>query len=143
MWTCGGGIDGGGEVALVDKTTGCGRAGLVQGDVGAWAGGEAVGDGEGREADGQALEGGRLQVGEAEVEEATVEGVVGVGGSQDRCWRSRQSSKVLSWGNLNREHRLTNKLIFFGGTRCRSVGRQLDNELEEPGVVELEGEEQQ
>ena len=34
-WTCGGGTDGGGEVALVDKTTGCGRAGLVQGDEGA------------------------------------------------------------------------------------------------------------
>ena len=35
MWTCGGGTDGGGEVALVDKTTGCGKAGLVQGGEGA------------------------------------------------------------------------------------------------------------
>ena len=59
------------------------------------------------------------------------------------CWRSRQSSKVPSWDNLNREHRPTNKLIFDGGTRCRSVGRQQDNELEELGVVELEGEGQQ
>ena len=103
-----------------------------------------MGNGEGREADGQALEDGRLQAGKAKVE-ANVE--VAVGGSQDRCWRSRQSSKVPSWGNLNQEHQLTNKLIFFGGTRCRSVGRQLDNELEvteeEPGVVELEGEGQE
>ena len=68
------------------------------------------------------------------MEEATVKGAnveVAVGGSQDRCWRSRQSSKVLSWGNLNRGHQLTNMLIFDGGIRCRSVGRQLDNELEE------------
>ena len=86
-----------------------------------------MGNGEGREADGQALEDGRLQAGkvevvEANVEVANVEGVTveeAVGGSQDRCWRSRQSSKVLSWGNLNREHRPTNKLIFVGGTRCR------------------------
>ena len=47
---------------------------------------------------------------------------------------------MLSWGNLNQGHQLTNKLIFVGGTHCRSVGRQLDNELEELGVVELEGE---